>query len=44
MRVLIINSVCGVGSTGRICTDLANELTTKGNKVKIAYGRGKCDI
>ena len=23
MRILLINSVCGVKSTGRICTDLA---------------------
>ena len=39
MKVLMINSVCGIGSTGRICTDLANELTKKGHDVKIAYGR-----
>ena len=39
MRVLMINSVCGIRSTGRICTDLADALTQKGYKVKIAYGR-----
>lgn len=39
MRVLIINSVCGIGSTGRICTDLALEYERQGNEVKIAYGR-----
>ncbi len=39
MRVLIINSVCGIRSTGRICTDLAEELEREGNEVKIAYGR-----
>lgn len=39
MRVLFINSVCGVGSTGRICTDLAQQLEAEGNEVKIAYGR-----
>lgn len=39
MRVLMINSVCGIKSTGRICTDLADALTQKGHKVKIAYGR-----
>ena len=39
MRVLIINSVCGIGSTGRICTDLAKEYEQKGHEVKIAYGR-----
>lgn len=35
----MINIVCGVKSTGRICTDLADELTNQGHKVKIAYGR-----
>ena len=39
MRVLFINSVCGIRSTGRICTDLAAELEAQGNEVKIAYGR-----
>lgn len=39
MRVLIINSVCGVGSTGRICTDLAQKFENEGHEVKIAYGR-----
>ncbi len=39
MKVLIINSVCGVRSTGRICTDIAEALIKKGNEVKIAYGR-----
>lgn len=39
MKVLFINSVCGIGSTGRICTDLAQEYEAKGDEVKIAYGR-----
>lgn len=39
MRVLFINSVCGIGSTGRICTDLAQKFEAEGNEVKIAYGR-----
>ena len=39
MRVLLINSVCGIRSTGRICTDIADELSDKGYEVKIAYGR-----
>lgn len=39
MKVLLINSVCGIGSTGRICTDIATELDKKGHTVKIAYGR-----
>ncbi len=40
MRILLINSVCGVGSTGRICTDIADVLSKEGHDVKIAYGRG----
>ena len=39
MKILMINSVCGIRSTGRICTDLADALTEKGHEVKIAYGR-----
>lgn len=40
MKVLQINSVCGVGSTGRIATDLYKVLEEHGHKCKIAYGRG----
>lgn len=39
MRVLLINVVCGIRSTGRICTDVAELLTAKGHECKIAYGR-----
>lgn len=39
MKVLMINVVCGIRSTGRICTDLAKELEKQGHEVKIAYGR-----
>lgn len=39
MRVLMINVVCGIRSTGRICTDLAAALEAQGHEVKIAYGR-----
>ncbi|MBR5569902.1 MAG: glycosyltransferase [Oscillospiraceae bacterium] len=39
MRVLQINSVCGIRSTGRICTEIAKELEDQGAEVKIAYGR-----
>ncbi len=39
MKILFINSVCGIRSTGRICTDLAAELEAQGYEVKIAYGR-----
>ncbi len=40
MRVLIVNSVCGIGSTGRICTEIAREYEAVGHTVCIAYGRG----
>ena len=39
MKVLMINVVCGIRSTGRICTDLATALEAQGHEVKIAYGR-----
>ncbi len=39
MRILMINVVCGIRSTGRICTDLAAALEEQGHEVKIAYGR-----
>lgn len=39
MKVLQINSVCGIRSTGRICTDLAEVLEQNGHECKIAYGR-----
>jgi len=39
MRLLEINSVCGIKSTGRIAVDIAKEYEEKGYEVKIAYGR-----
>lgn len=39
MKVLQINTVCGILSTGRICTDLAEILEKEGHECKIAYGR-----
>ena len=39
MRALIINSVCGVKSTGRICIEIAEQLELQGYECKIAYGR-----
>lgn len=39
MKILMINVVCGIRSTGRICTDLAAALEEQGHEVKIAYGR-----
>lgn len=39
MKILMINVVCGIRSTGRICTDLAETLNERGHQVKIIYGR-----
>lgn len=39
MKVLQINSVCGIRSTGKICTDLAEVLQSKGHESRILYGR-----
>ncbi|MBR6657601.1 MAG: glycosyltransferase [Oscillospiraceae bacterium] len=39
MKILFINSVCGIRSTGRICTDLAEKYIKQGHDVRIAYGR-----
>ena len=41
MKVLIINAVCGSGSTGRIVTDLCKDLKTQGHEVKVIYGVGQ---
>lgn len=39
MKVLQINSVCGIGSTGRIATDIHSILIEQGHESCIAYGR-----
>ncbi len=39
MRILFINSVCGIRSTGRIVTELFEKLSSEGNECRIAYGR-----
>lgn len=39
MRILLINEVCGHTSTGKICGEIAGELSDEGHEVKIAYGR-----
>lgn len=39
MKVLQINSVCGIRSTGRICIDIADILQKSGDECKIGYGR-----
>jgi len=41
MKVLQINSVCGIGSTGRIVTDIHQVLKSQGHESYIAYGRGE---
>lgn len=38
-KLLIVNSFCGVGSTGRICSQIAEEYSKKGYTCRIAYGR-----
>ncbi len=39
MKVLFINSVCGIRSTGRIVAQLADEYIKNGHQCRIAYGR-----
>lgn len=41
MKVLQINSVCGIRSTGRICTDIADILQENGDECRIGYGRSE---
>lgn len=46
MKVLQVNSVCGVGSTGRIATDIDALLKEQGHESYIAFGRStpiNCD-
>lgn len=39
MKVLIINSVSGIRSTGRIVMDIAGDYLKEGHECRIAYGR-----
>ncbi len=39
MKLVLINSVCGYGSTGKIVANIASEYENNGWDVKIAYGR-----
>lgn len=41
MKILLINSVCGVGSTGKICTQIANLAKEQGHECVIAFGRNE---
>lgn len=40
-RILFVNTVCSVGSTGRIVADLYRRATEHGYKSAVAYGRGE---
>lgn len=35
MKILMINVVCGIRSTGRICTDLATALEAQGHEKNV---------
>ena len=39
MRILQINSLCGVGSTGRIANDIHHLLQAQGHESLVAYAR-----
>lgn len=39
MKLLLINSVCGIGSTGKIVTRIADDYISQGHEARIAYGR-----
>jgi len=41
MKILQINSVCGIASTGRIAVDLHNSYLSQGHESMIAFGRGQ---
>lgn len=41
VKVLLINSVCKRGSTGKIAYDLYNAVNESGNQATVCYGRGK---
>ena len=43
MKVVQINSVCGVGSTGRIAVDISKKLNDEGIENYIFYGTGQSD-
>ena len=43
-RILLVNVVCGTGSTGRLCTDLVSIYEKHGYTVKIAYGRSRAPV
>lgn len=42
MKILLINGVCGIRSTGRIVAKIAGEYESKGFEVRVGYGRETC--
>lgn len=44
MKIMQINAVCGQGSTGRICTDIAEELEKCGHKCRVLYASGSSNF
>lgn len=44
MKVLLINAVCGTGSTGHIVADIWKALKDQGHEAKVAYGVGQGSI
>lgn len=42
-KILFLNTVCSVGSTGRMIKDLYNLAKSEGYECKIAYGRGSAE-
>ena len=40
MKIVQVNTICGVGSIGRICVDLYETLQKNGEEAYIAAGRG----
>lgn len=41
MKIVLVNTISGATSTGRICVDLYQTASEKGHEVYIAMGRGK---
>lgn len=41
MKIYIINSMCGSGSTGKIVTDMCSILKKQNHEVRVAFGIGK---
>ena len=44
MKIVQVNTICGVGSIGRICVDLYETLQKNGEEAYIATGRGSLPL